>query len=462
MNLDLMLLIDKQFLDMPFYSVRQMTWHLRNEGHPVNEKRIRRLVRLMGLMPIYQAPNTRCPATHACMCEREQACEGPQDLSLSAARPAGRSAGSGLVRRYHPCVGKTVLWGLLRKSFQIGAVWSGWSIFDERPDQQHGRRQLLEVHCQSGQEGLYFHVLKAPSDGTRKAVECLGRAMRAFDLPSVAGVDGAFVISPHCAFAAGAQDGCAVRHDVHPAGRHAPGQALRLEGAAGTVASVSAVSLAGCRVVAGREPLPCRAADHIVAGVELEPLGWKALGRLAPGRAKRRDDGFDPAVFKGGVNAANAIEPVRRDPTRGNPEGRFDGVQALVEPAGVMFLAGHDLHIDDDTRTVVNGRVLLVGRAQRGLGRGRHGRLRVRATKLLELAARARVPLGTIGIVLGLRDRIQMARDQRVHADIRPDQAGIDVNGLGRNHPGLLALPNDTRENLAEDVFAQALPDARQ
>ncbi len=56
-NLALMLKIDKQFLDTPFYGVRQMTWHLRNEGHPVNEKRIRRLMRLMGLMPIYQAPN---------------------------------------------------------------------------------------------------------------------------------------------------------------------------------------------------------------------------------------------------------------------------------------------------------------------------------------------------------------------------------------------------------------------
>lgn len=32
-----------------------MTWHLRTEGHLVNEKRIRRL---MGLMPIYQKPNT--------------------------------------------------------------------------------------------------------------------------------------------------------------------------------------------------------------------------------------------------------------------------------------------------------------------------------------------------------------------------------------------------------------------
>jgi hypothetical protein len=55
-NLALMRLIDKQFLDTPFYGVRQMTWHLRSwrnrapvgprkseNGHLVNEKRIRRL-----------------------------------------------------------------------------------------------------------------------------------------------------------------------------------------------------------------------------------------------------------------------------------------------------------------------------------------------------------------------------------------------------------------------------------
>jgi putative transposase len=58
LNLGLMRLIDEQFLETPFYGVRQITWHLRAEGHPVNEKRIRRLMRLMGLMPIYQRPNT--------------------------------------------------------------------------------------------------------------------------------------------------------------------------------------------------------------------------------------------------------------------------------------------------------------------------------------------------------------------------------------------------------------------
>jgi putative transposase len=62
MNLDLMRLIDQQFLETPFFGVRQMTWHLQNEGHAVNEKRIRRLMRLMRLMPIYQKPDTSKPA----------------------------------------------------------------------------------------------------------------------------------------------------------------------------------------------------------------------------------------------------------------------------------------------------------------------------------------------------------------------------------------------------------------
>jgi putative transposase len=57
-NLDLVRVVGEQVLETPFYGVRQMTWHLRNEGHPVNEKRIRRLMRLMSLMPIHQRPNT--------------------------------------------------------------------------------------------------------------------------------------------------------------------------------------------------------------------------------------------------------------------------------------------------------------------------------------------------------------------------------------------------------------------
>ena len=34
--------IDRQFLETPFYGARQMTWHLRAAGRPVNVKRVRR------------------------------------------------------------------------------------------------------------------------------------------------------------------------------------------------------------------------------------------------------------------------------------------------------------------------------------------------------------------------------------------------------------------------------------
>lgn len=58
LNLALMCLIDKQFLETPIYGVRQMTCHLRKKDHLVNEKRVRRLMRLVGLRPIYQKPKS--------------------------------------------------------------------------------------------------------------------------------------------------------------------------------------------------------------------------------------------------------------------------------------------------------------------------------------------------------------------------------------------------------------------
>ncbi len=52
-NQTLMNLIDEQFTHTPFYGVPKMTFWLRREGHPVNPKRVRRLMRLMGLEAIY-------------------------------------------------------------------------------------------------------------------------------------------------------------------------------------------------------------------------------------------------------------------------------------------------------------------------------------------------------------------------------------------------------------------------
>lgn len=58
LNLALMQEIDKAFTDRPFFGVRQMRRWLVRLGYPVGNKRVRRLMRLMGLMPIYQKPRT--------------------------------------------------------------------------------------------------------------------------------------------------------------------------------------------------------------------------------------------------------------------------------------------------------------------------------------------------------------------------------------------------------------------
>jgi len=54
----LMRLIDEQYTRHPFFGVEKMRDWLRNKGHGVNEKRVRRLMRLMGLYAIYPMPRT--------------------------------------------------------------------------------------------------------------------------------------------------------------------------------------------------------------------------------------------------------------------------------------------------------------------------------------------------------------------------------------------------------------------
>ncbi len=62
-NLKLMGLIDKQYTKTPFYGWRKMTVYLRRvKKYQVNGKRIRRLMRLMGLQAIYPRPRPKGPA----------------------------------------------------------------------------------------------------------------------------------------------------------------------------------------------------------------------------------------------------------------------------------------------------------------------------------------------------------------------------------------------------------------
>ena len=61
LNLELMRLIDAQFLETPWYGSRQMARHLCREDYTVGRKRVRRLMARMGLAPILQRPRTTVP-----------------------------------------------------------------------------------------------------------------------------------------------------------------------------------------------------------------------------------------------------------------------------------------------------------------------------------------------------------------------------------------------------------------
>ena len=57
-SLRFMQIIDKQFLETPWYGSCQMARFMKRQGHTCGRHRVRRLMRLMRLVPIYQEPNT--------------------------------------------------------------------------------------------------------------------------------------------------------------------------------------------------------------------------------------------------------------------------------------------------------------------------------------------------------------------------------------------------------------------
>jgi len=62
LNLELMRLIDEQYLKTPFYGWPKMTVYLHKLGYLINHKRVQRLMQLMGLQAIYPKPRTSNPA----------------------------------------------------------------------------------------------------------------------------------------------------------------------------------------------------------------------------------------------------------------------------------------------------------------------------------------------------------------------------------------------------------------
>ncbi len=58
MNLKIMSILDKQYFKTPFYGVLRLTAMLNNEGFHVNDKRVRRLMKLMHWRTIFREPHT--------------------------------------------------------------------------------------------------------------------------------------------------------------------------------------------------------------------------------------------------------------------------------------------------------------------------------------------------------------------------------------------------------------------
>ena len=54
--------IDRQYLATPFYGARRIAAWLKKQEYWVNRKRVRRLMKVMGLKAIYRRPRTSAPA----------------------------------------------------------------------------------------------------------------------------------------------------------------------------------------------------------------------------------------------------------------------------------------------------------------------------------------------------------------------------------------------------------------
>jgi putative transposase len=61
-TLELLKAIDRIFTDFPFFGARKIRAYLRQQGYEVSRKRVRRLMRILGLESIYPRPRTSIPS----------------------------------------------------------------------------------------------------------------------------------------------------------------------------------------------------------------------------------------------------------------------------------------------------------------------------------------------------------------------------------------------------------------
>ena len=119
-NLRFIKIIDEQFLEAPWYGSRQMARFMKRNNHKWGHHRVRRLMRLMRPVPIYQQPNTskKHPARKIC----------PYVLK------------NFVIDRPNQVWCTDITYIPMRRGFErgIGKVWHAGDINTERPHLTHG------------------------------------------------------------------------------------------------------------------------------------------------------------------------------------------------------------------------------------------------------------------------------------------------------------------------------------
>lgn len=132
--------IDELFTAWPFLGSRRMTALLRAEGHPVNRKRVRRLMRKMGIAALGPKPRTTKPAPRHKIFPyllRGLTIERPNQVRVRGHRVHSDPARLPLSRRGHGLVSRAVLaWRLsntMDTSFCVAALQEALARFG-RPE----------------------------------------------------------------------------------------------------------------------------------------------------------------------------------------------------------------------------------------------------------------------------------------------------------------------------------------
>ena len=133
-NLRFVVIIDQQFLETPWYGSRQMARYMKRQGHKCGRHRVRRLMRLMRLVPIYQEPNTSKKHPHHKVWPyllRNMAIDRPNQVPLShILRMCCRAAGAQILPTSQCDVGSFIWspsWIGIAARFYPGACPIAWT-----------------------------------------------------------------------------------------------------------------------------------------------------------------------------------------------------------------------------------------------------------------------------------------------------------------------------------------------